>query len=63
MSFAANETIRPEEDGSDRLIGPTLRWQVRSGVYFDFSYSFLKSKLGAQETDSRVGATSFKVYF
>ena len=63
MSFAANETIRPEEDGSDRLIGPTLRWQVRSGVYLDFSYSSIQSKLGAQETDSRVGATSFKAYF
>jgi hypothetical protein len=63
MSFAASETLRPEENGLDRLLSPSLRWEIRKGTFLDLSYAYIRSKLLLQETDSRVVSANLQANF
>jgi hypothetical protein len=63
ISFAYSESLRPEEDGSDRLISPVLRWEMRRGTFLDLSYSLVESKTRAQETETRVVSANLQVNF
>jgi len=63
MSFSVSETLRPEEDGSDRLIVPSLRWAVRSGVFFDLSYAIIQSETSTAEADARVFSANLQANF
>jgi len=63
MSFQYNELLRPEVDGSDRIISPSLRWEIRQGTFFNLSYGYVQSKTGPQESESRVTSANLQANF
>jgi len=63
MIFAYNETLRPDDDGYDRVLTPSLRWEVRRGTFLDLSYTHIQSKTFSQETENSVYSANFNANF
>ncbi|MDW7712374.1 MAG: hypothetical protein SCH98_18050 [Deferrisomatales bacterium] len=63
LSFSYSESLRPEDEAKDRMIGPSLRWEIRRGTFLDLSYSYLESETATQETVSRMMSGNLQVNF
>jgi hypothetical protein len=62
-SFAYNESLRPQQDGSDRVVSPSLRWEMRQGTFLNLSYALVKSKTGTQETETGLFSANLQANF
>ncbi len=59
--FAYTENVGPSNEGTTRLISPTLRWNIRSGAYLDVSYTLSQTRSAVESSDSRTINASLKV--
>ncbi|MFB3885113.1 MAG: hypothetical protein ACE144_07775 [Thermodesulfobacteriota bacterium] len=63
LSFIFDEELRSEDNGLNRIIAPTLRWNMTKRSYVDLTYQMIKSESNQQKTDSKVISTNLKVFF
>jgi hypothetical protein len=63
LSFIFDEELRSEDNGLNRIIAPTLRWNMTKRSYVDLTYQIIKSESNQQETDSKVISTNVKIFF
>jgi hypothetical protein len=61
LHFSYSENIGPADQGVNRLITPSLRWNIRGGTYLDLSYTMSKSRSSINSVDSRSFNASLKV--
>jgi hypothetical protein len=54
-----NETLDTGADQKLRLLGPSLRWNVRRGAYLDLSYTYSETSSPVLDTSSRAVFASF----
>lgn len=54
-----NETLDTGVDQRLRLLGPSLRWNVRRGAYLDVSYTYSETRSPVLDTSSRALFASF----
>jgi len=62
FNFAYNEALT-SDGGKNRVIGPSLRWNITSRAYLDLSYLILKSESTSGTTDSRTFSTTLRMVF
>ena len=53
FAYGYSETLDTGGDQLTRTHGPTLRWNIRPGWFFNGSYSFLDSAAPSQTLSSR----------
>ena len=53
LSFRYNQSIDTLSDSRSRTFGPYLRWNLRTGLFVESSYTLLDTSLPAQETSTR----------
>ena len=63
LNFAYAETLRSQDDGMERLISPSLRWNLSRQALIDVGYSVVRTKTATQLSETKSLATSFKMYF
>jgi hypothetical protein len=54
-----NETLDTGADQKIRLLGPSLRWNVRRGAWFDVSYTYSETRSPVLDTSSRALFATF----
>lgn len=59
--FSYTENLGPANQGTTRLITPSLRWNIRSGTFLDLSYTVSQSVSNIEKVDSRFINASLKV--
>jgi hypothetical protein len=61
--FTYDETLRPEDDQEETIIGPSLKWTLGRHVFLDLAYSFIKSETLSQKTDSTNLNANLKIVY
>lgn len=59
--FAYSENIGPANQGTTRLVSPTVRWNIRPGASLDLAYTVLQTRATAQQTDTKTFNAVLKV--
>jgi hypothetical protein len=63
LNFSYNETIRSENDARERIIVPSLRWNITARSHLDLSYQSVRSESVALSTDIKVFSGSIRIGF
>ncbi len=61
LGFTFFNTVDTAADTSTRSLGPTLRWNLRRGVFLDAAYSLLDTRTPTLSTRSRVFTTTLTI--
>jgi hypothetical protein len=56
LAVAYSKTLDTEADATTELLSPSLRWNIRSGVSLNASYTVLENASPTQTLDSRAFA-------
>lgn len=62
LGVGLSRTLDTAADATTKLFSPTLRWNVRSGVYLNAAYSLLEVDSPVATTRSRAATASLVVY-
>jgi hypothetical protein len=63
FNFAYNENLRSQDNGKEKILTPSIRWNITRRSYLEVSYQIIRSKSDLQETDSKVLGTNLKIFF
>ncbi len=63
FSFIFNEELRSEDNGLNRIIAPSLRWNITKRSFVDLTYQVIKSESNTQKTDSKIISSNVKIFF
>jgi hypothetical protein len=63
FNFVYDEEIRSEDNSLNRIIAPTLRWNITKRSYVDLTYQIIKSETDTQKADSKVISSNLKIFF
>ncbi len=63
FNFAYNENLRSEDNGRDKVITPSIRWNIIPRTFLDVSYLVLRSESLSQDTRSKSFNMNLKMYF
>jgi hypothetical protein len=63
FNFTYNENLRSEDNLKERILTPSIRWNITKRSYLDVSYQITRSKSDLQETDSKFLGTNLKIFF
>jgi hypothetical protein len=63
FNFSYNELINSSDNGKERTIVPSLRWNITKRSYLDVSYQITRDKSDSGKTDITVFSTSLHLYF
>jgi hypothetical protein len=63
FNFAYDENLRSEDHLKERMLTPSIRWNITRRSYVDISYQITRIKSDLQETDSKFFGTNLKIFF
>jgi hypothetical protein len=63
FNFAYNENLRSEGNEKERILTPSIRWNITKRSYLDVSYQITRSKSDLQEINSKFLGTNLKIFF
>jgi hypothetical protein len=63
FNFAYNENLRSENNEKERIMGPSIRWNITRRSYLNVFYQITRSKSDLQEIDSKFLGTNLKIFF
>jgi len=63
FNFAYDENLRSEDNQKERILTPSIRWNITRRSYLDVSYQITRSKSDLQEIDSKFLGTNLKIFF
>ncbi len=63
FNFTYDENLRSEDNLKERILTPSIRWNITKRSYLDVSYQIIRSKSDLQETDSKFLGTNLKIFF
>jgi hypothetical protein len=63
FNFSYDENLRSEDNLKERILTPSIRWNITKRSYLDVSYQITRSKSDLQETDSKFLSTNLKIFF
>jgi hypothetical protein len=63
FNFAYDENLRSQDNLKERILTPSIRWNITKRSYLDISYQITRSKNDLQEIDSKFLGTTLKIFF
>lgn len=63
FNFVYNEEIRSEDNGLNRIITPSLRWDITKRSFVDLTYQIIKSETNTQKTDTKVISSNLNIFY
>ena len=60
--FSYNETRRPEDQLTDRILTPGLRYKINNRSFLDLSYQWTRSESASQTIDSSAFTSNLKIF-
>jgi hypothetical protein len=63
LNMGYSESLRSSDKGSERSVGPTLRWKVTPRSALDVSYQMVTSKSISQKSNTNAFSARFQVTF
>lgn len=63
FNFAYNENLRSQDNGKERVMTPSIRWNITRRSYLDVSYQIIRTETDLQKTDSKALGTNLKIFF
>jgi hypothetical protein len=63
FNFAYDENLRSQDNLKERILTPSIRWNITKRSYLDVSYQITRSKNDLQEIDSKFLGTNLKIFF
>ena len=63
LRFEYNQNLRSQDNGVDKQIRPSLRWNINKRTFLDISYLIFKSKTNDIKTDSKLFNVEFRINF
>ena len=62
FNFSYNENILSENNQKNRLITPSLRWNITSRSYLDLSYQYIHNSSKLEKSDSNGFSANLKIF-
>jgi hypothetical protein len=62
FNFSYNESILSENNQKNRLITPSLRWNITSRSFLDLSYQYIHSSSKLEKSDSNGFSANLKIF-
>jgi len=63
FNLAYDENVRSQDNLKERIMTPSIRWNITKRSYLDVSYQIIRSKSDLQDTDSKFLGTNLKIFF
>ena len=63
FNFAYNENLRSEDNEKERIVTPSIRWNITRRSYLDVSYQIIRTRSDLQKIDSKFFGTNLKIFF
>ncbi len=63
FNIAYNENFRSEDHLVERILFPSIRYNLSKRSYIELSYQFIRSRSDIQKLDSNLISTSFKIFY
>ncbi len=63
FNFTYNENLRSEINEKERILTPSVRWNITKRSYLDVSYQITRTRSDLEKTDSNFFSTNLKIFF
>ncbi len=63
FTFSYNENLRTEDNSIDKVIRPSVRWNITSRSFLDASYLIVKSESDVQKVDTKIFNVHLRIPF
>jgi hypothetical protein len=63
FNFTYNENLRSEINEKERIVTPSVRWNITRRSYLDVSYQIIRTRSDLEKTDSKFLSTNLKIFF